>query len=200
MLSNFLFSRMKKKKNRKLHTYCPGCGKKLDSDEIDGRIHPVCRSCGFIQYLNPSPGAVVLIERGGSVLLGKRCGNVRSGKWSLPGGYINFDEDFLTAAHREVLEETGLHITILSILSVVTNFISSSLHTLVIVLKGEITGGNEIPGDDLEELMWVKSADQLPEMAFESDRHIIRRHFTDSPFGAPVDSSLKFSPYLHNKK
>ena len=182
-------------KNKKLHSFCPRCGNRLASATVEDLLRPVCPSCGYIQYLNPSPGAVVLIEREGTVLLGKRRGNVRSGKWSLPGGYINFDENFLSAAHREVLEETGLHIEITSILSVVSNFISSSLHTLVIVLAARVTGGRARPGDDIGELLWIAGGDSLPDMAFESDRHIIRRYFENEAFGAPVDDTLSGSPF-----
>jgi len=181
--------------NRKIHRFCPRCGTALGPATVEGIDRPVCGNCGFIQYLNPSPGAVVLIEQRGCILLGKRCGRVLAGKWSLPGGFINFNENYLTAAHREVLEETGLQIKINSILSVVSNFISSSLHTLVVVVQAEITGGAEQPGDDLDELRWITGSESLPEMAFESDRHIIRRFFDSEEFGAPVDTRYAPSPY-----
>ncbi|MBN2049838.1 MAG: NUDIX hydrolase [Spirochaetales bacterium] len=191
----FFIQPHRKEENIKIHRYCPRCGEKLENALVEGTDRSVCAVCGFIQYLNPSTGVVVLLEGDGRILLGRRCGRVLSGRWSLPGGYINFDEDFLSAAHREVLEETGFHIRILSILSVVTNVISSSLHTLVIVLRAEITGGAAQPGDDLDELMWISAQDSLPEMAFESDRHIIRRFFDSSSFGAPVDPRFAGSPY-----
>lgn len=193
--SQFFSQYHKEDENKKLHRFCPRCGTPLDSEIIEDRPRPVCTGCGYIQYLNPSPGAVVLIERENSILLGKRCGRVLAGKWSLPGGFINFDETFLTAAHREVMEETGFHIRITSILSVVSNFINPSLHTLVIVLKANITGGRPRPGDDLDELKWIAQPSEMPKMAFESDRHIIRRYFEDRDFGAPVDPDLASSPF-----
>lgn len=52
--------------------------------------------------------AVALIERDKSVLLVKRRDN---GKWSLPGGTLDFGEDIPTCAKREILEETGLIVT-----------------------------------------------------------------------------------------
>ena len=56
-------------------------------------------------------------------------------------GFIEYDEDFLTAALREVKEETGLDVEIRSLLSVVSNFLSPRLHTLAIVLLARVVGG-----------------------------------------------------------
>ncbi|MFP4564776.1 MAG: NUDIX domain-containing protein, partial [Spirochaetia bacterium] len=95
---------------------------------IEGNERGKCRECGFVHYQNPKPGVVAFIRRGDSVLLGKRMGCVAFGKWCLPGGYINFEEDYLSAAHREVREETGLEIEITGILSVVSNFLLPEMH------------------------------------------------------------------------
>ena len=78
--------------------YCPFCGTELTLKEVGGRQRPACPNCGFVQFRNPLPGVVVLIEREGSVLLGKRRGGFGAGAWGLPQGYVEFDEDFLTAA------------------------------------------------------------------------------------------------------
>ena len=127
-------------------------------------------------YRNPSPGVVVLVEDEDRVLLGKRSDSVfGGGKWCLPGGFIEFNEDFLSTGVREFKEETGLNIEAVSILSVVTNFLSSDLHTLVVVLLGRMMGGHPTPGDDIAELGWFQMAESLPEMAFEADQHIIER-------------------------
>ena len=114
--------------------YCPFCGTELALKDKGGGQRPACSNCGFVQFRNPVPGVVVLIEKEGTVLLGKRRGGFGAGKWGLPQGYIEFDEDFLTAAIREVKEETGLDVEIRSILNVVSNLLAPGLHTLAIVL------------------------------------------------------------------
>ena len=108
----------------------------------------------FVQFRNPSPGVVVLIEKDGQVLLGRRSGNYGAKKWGLPQGFIEFDEDFLTAAIREVKEEAGLDVEIRSIISVVSNFLSPRLHTLAIVLLARVVGGELCAADDLEAVAW----------------------------------------------
>ena len=141
-----------------------------------GQQRPACAKCGFVQFRNPIPGVVVLIERDGQVLLGKRAGGFGKGGWGLPQGYIEFDEDFLSAAIREVKEETGLDVEIRSIINVVSNLLSPGLQTLAIVLLAGVVAGELCAGDDLETLEWVPLAEPLPEMAFEADEQVIERY------------------------
>jgi len=167
--------------------YCPLCGTELVLEEKGGRQRLACPDCPFVPFRNPSPGVVVLIEKDGCVLLGRRSGSYGAGKWGLPMGFIEFDEDFITGAIREVKEETGLDVEIRSILSVVSNFLSPRLHTLAIVLLARVVGGELRAGDDLEAVEWVPLSGPLPEMAFEADTHICERYYRTQLEGAPVD-------------
>ena len=171
--------------------WCPRCGRRLGSEAGARR----CANCGFTDYKNPLPGVVVLIEERGRVLLGRRGPrSFQPGLWCLPGGFIEYAEDFLTAAVREVREETGLQVQILSLLSVVSNFLAEELHTLVVVLLGRAAGGQARAGDDLEELCWVPLEGPLPPMAFQADRHIIERYHGGGLAGAPVDPRYAGGP------
>ena len=85
-------------RHREQYTYCPLCGTRLVLAERGGRRRPACPSCRFVQFGNPSPGVVILIEEDGQVLLGKRAGGFGAGKWGLPQGFLEFDEDFLGSA------------------------------------------------------------------------------------------------------
>jgi 8-oxo-dGTP diphosphatase len=168
--------------------FCPLCGTQLALQERGGRQRPVCPNCGFVQFRNPVPGVVVVIEKEGQVLLGNRVGGFGAGKWGLPQGYIEFEEDFLTAALREVKEETGLEVEIRSILNVVSNMLSPSLHSLAIILLASVVSGEGLAGDDLESLQWFPLGGPLPEMAFEADERIIERcHKLKLKDGLPVD-------------
>jgi ADP-ribose pyrophosphatase YjhB (NUDIX family) len=169
------------------YRYCPLCGKELALKEVGGRERPACPHCGFVQFRNPLPGVVVLIEEEGSVLLGKRKGGFGAGSWGLPQGYVEFNEDFLTAAIREVKEETGLDVEIRSIINVVSNLLSPGLHTLAIVLRAGVVGGELCAGDDLETLEWVPLTGPLPEMAFEADEMIVKRYRMAREEALPVD-------------
>ena len=167
--------------------YCPFCGTQLALKEKGGKHRPACPNCRFVQFRNPAPGVVVLVEKDGQVLLGRRSGSYGAKKWGLPQGFIEFDEDFLTAAIREVKEETGLDVEIRSILSVVSNFLSPRLHTLAIVLLARVINGEPRAADDLEALEWFSLSGSLPEVAFEADAHICERYCRIHLEGAPVD-------------
>jgi 8-oxo-dGTP diphosphatase len=167
--------------------YCPFCGTRLALVEKGGKRRPACPNCRFVQFRNPYPGAVILVEKDGQVLLGRRAGGYGAGKWGLAQGFIEYDEDFLTGAIREVKEETGLDVEIRSILSVVSNFLSPRLHTLAIVLLAGVVGGELCAADDLAAVEWFPLAGPLPEMAFEADAHICERYYRTQLEGAPVD-------------
>jgi 8-oxo-dGTP diphosphatase len=173
--------------------FCPRCGGTLSAGRVAGVVRPVCQSCGSVQYRNPLPGVAVLIERRAEVLLGRRRQqSFRGDRWCLPGGFIEYGEDFLSAARREVAEETGLDVEIRSLLSVVSNFLAPEYHTLVVVLLARLArpggrGSRARGGDDLAETHWFALGGPLPEMAFPGDRHIIERYRATRLQGAPVD-------------
>lgn len=63
----------------------------------------------------PRVGVSVGVWRGGEVLLVERSGDPSGGLWSFPGGHLEWGESLEDAARREVLEETGLRITLAGI-------------------------------------------------------------------------------------
>ena len=105
----------------------------------------------------------------------------------MPCGYVEFTEDYLTAAVREVKEETGLDVEITALLSAVSNFFTPKIHTVVIVLLARPHSTDLVPGDDVDKVEWFTSSEPLPEMAFEADSHIIKRYFETKLRGAPID-------------
>ena len=99
----------------------------------------------------------------------------------------DYEESFLEAAHREVLEETGLKIRLTSLMDVMSNHISPSLHSIVPILTAKVIAGTATPSDDMAELRWVSKDCTLPEMAFVSDPITIRRFFAGDLAGVPID-------------
>lgn len=171
--------------------YCLVCAAELIDFEHGGRTRRRCAACGFVRYRTPAPGVAVLVVDGTRFLLCRRRSDAfEGGKWCLPCGYVEYDEDFLTAALREVQEETGLLVEIAGILSVASNFLRPAIHTVVTVLLARPIGGEAQGGDDIDLVRWFSNEEELPPMAFESDRHIIQRYFTTGLAGAPVDPSF----------
>ncbi len=56
---------------------------------------------------------LILLQRpDGRILLTKRAGSIYlAGSWAVPGGKVDADEDVVTAAIRELHEETGVTVT-----------------------------------------------------------------------------------------
>ncbi len=173
------------------YKYCAVCGGPCTTEKENGTRRSICSKCGNIHYENPYPAVSVLVIDDSNVLLCRRSAHTfQGGKWCLPCGFIEFDEDYLTAAIKEVKEETGFEVQIESIISVVSNFHKSDLHTVVIVLLARPVGGQLCTGDqENDQVQWFPIKGKLPEMAFEADTHIIRRFFETNLVGAPVDRS-----------
>ena len=56
----------------------------------------------------PIPAVAAVMVRDGKLLLIRRGAEPSKGKWSVPGGRVEFGETLVEAVKREVREETGL--------------------------------------------------------------------------------------------
>jgi 8-oxo-dGTP diphosphatase len=139
---------------------------------VEERLRPVCQSCGAVTYLDPKLAVVVVVQRDGRVLLGRRGPNARAaGKWSFPAGFVERGEVVEDAAVREVREETGFEIA----LGPLVGLISSPGEIVVLaVYTGTIVSGTQAAADDLTELGWFET-NTLPELAFPHDSEILSR-------------------------
>jgi ADP-ribose pyrophosphatase YjhB (NUDIX family) len=86
-------------------THCPYCGTNYGAAQPWPRG---CLSCTKICYLNPTPVAVCLLPVDGGLLCVRRAIQPGDGELALPGGYIDLDESWQTAAARELFEETQI--------------------------------------------------------------------------------------------
>lgn len=63
-----------------------------------------------------------LVEKDGALLLVKRAGDIlETGKWGLPGGFLDRDEMASQGVLRELLEETGWEGEIVALFRINTN-------------------------------------------------------------------------------
>lgn len=155
-------------------SFCPKCGARFGVEERGGRERLVCASCGYVFFQNPTAGVAVLITDGAAVLLTRRGGGAQVGRWDVPGGWVEYDEDVREAARRELLEETGFEISVGEPYEVLSNFHSPEAHVVGIWFRGEVLGGTLEAGDDASDARFFP-LDALPDLAFETDRRVLER-------------------------
>ncbi|MCD4685616.1 MAG: NUDIX hydrolase [Anaerolineae bacterium] len=148
--------------------FCQVCGHALADQHVYGAIRPACPVCGFVYFPDPKVAAVVFIEHDQRVLLIRRKVNPGQGKWSLPGGYVDYGEDPRVAAVREALEETGLEVAITSLVNVRSNG-----GPIVITFTARVLNGVARPQDDADAVCWFGVDDSLPDIAFESTQTML---------------------------
>jgi 8-oxo-dGTP diphosphatase len=90
--------------------FCPLCGGALEVRIVapDQKENPVCTRCGFVYFLSPKLVAGCLIADGNRILLIRRGLEPSLGKWTYPGGYVDFGETPVQCALRETAEEVGM--------------------------------------------------------------------------------------------
>jgi len=137
-------------------------------------IHTIkCTNCGsdVEAYRNPFPTVDAAVVRDGRILLIERR-NPPAG-WALPGGFVDYGESAEDAVVRELLEETGLTATSLSLFGVYSEpGRDPRFHTLSVVYLVD-ANGEACAGDDAGRAEWFKF-DSLPDQIAFDHRQIIK--------------------------
>ncbi len=154
--------------------YCPQCGGELEDREAYGRVRRYCPACDRIVFRDPKVAAGVVVEQEGKVLLIRRGMGLREGLWSIPAGFVEYDEDPATTAVRECREETGLDVELMGVLDVIPDRELPGGASFLIVYRGRVVGGRLQPGDDADRAAFFPPA-QLPPLAFASTRRALER-------------------------
>ena len=113
----------------------------------------------------PRLGVAVFVIDDGRLLLGRRGKDPNRGKWVIPGGGIKWGETWLSAARRELLEETDLHVTFApgAIPYHILEIIEDDEHRVILCVVGRVAVSGRTPkaGSDLLEVRFFEH-DALP--------------------------------------
>jgi len=86
----------------------------------------------------PYVGVATLVWREGKLLLGERLQPGAANCWQFPGGRLEYGEDVLSCARREVREETGIEIHQLKLAGYCNDaFIADSHHYVTLFVSAQ---------------------------------------------------------------
>ena len=95
------------------------------------------------------------------------------GDWSWPKGKLKSGEGLETAAHREVLEETGYRCRLGAKLPT-TRYTDHQGHLKeVSYWAAEATGGAFVPNDEVSDLVWLTPSQARERITRDADRDLI---------------------------
>ncbi len=94
--------------------------------------------------------------------------------WSLPKGKVDPGETAPVAAVREVCEETGHQAILGRRLDMVSYPVDQGVKK-VCYWAARSTGGDFVPGNEVDELIWLPVAEAMQRLNYAQDRKVLRR-------------------------
>ena len=163
--------------------FCPNCASQNVTYVNNFKFH--CVACDFVLYHNIAAAVAIVFTHKDQILFTVRNVDPDKGKWDLPGGFIDPNENAEEAACREIQEELGLHITPNDLKYITTSpnnylYKTVSYRTMDIFyecpLDSKTTAINA--EDEIKELIWVERKEiDLNNIGFTSIRKVIGERY-----------------------
>lgn len=159
--------------------FCSACGAPVLLRVPPGDSLPrhVCGRCNTIHYSNPKIVVGTLPMWEDRVLLCKRAIEPCLGKWTLPAGFMENNETITAAAQRETIEESGAHIELGAIYTLISVPHISQVH---VIYRAQMLDLDFAPGEETLELALFREQ-EIPwdEIAFRTIAMTLRHYFAD---------------------
>jgi len=128
----------------------------------------------------PFVGVGGVILDGERVVLIRRRSPPLAGEWSLPGGIVEVGETLEACVARELLEETGLHVDVGSVIEVFDRITHDAAgrveyHYVLVDYLCRATAGALRGGSDVDAAKWVSMSDLAEYRLPKKATTIIRR-------------------------
>jgi ADP-ribose pyrophosphatase YjhB (NUDIX family) len=107
---------------------------------------------------SPKLGVSACVWQGARVLIVQRANPPFARLWSLPGGHVEAGETLLAAAHRELLEETGVNAR-LKQLAGLYNLIHHNSTYVIACYTGRWISGTPVASGEVIALQWALPAE-----------------------------------------
>lgn len=120
-----------------------------------------------------SNGRALLIKRGHPPL---------QGEWSIPGGTLEVGETLLQGVERELAEETGIRVRVVTLIEVFERVFrddggKAKYHFVILDYLCESIGGEARAGSDVTDVAWASEDDLDPFSLSPTATRVIRRAF-----------------------
>ncbi len=136
------------------HRFCANCG--APSEPTDGGYKRVCPTCGAEHFPRTDPVAIMLVHHGRDILLGRQR-HFPPGSYSALAGFVEPGESIEEAARREIFEESGVRVGLITYHSSQPWPFPSNL---MIGLFGEALGRElDVDFEELEDCRWFTEAE-----------------------------------------
>ena len=163
--------------------FCPNCQSQNFDFENCVKFH--CNDCGFVYYHNIAAAVAVILKFKDKILFTVRNVDPDKGKWDLPGGFIDPNENAQEAACREIKEELGLDLQPSDLIFVTTspnNYLYKNVpyRTMDLFFECELPSDKITitAEDEIKELLWVKTSEiDLNKIGFVSIRKVIGEQY-----------------------
>lgn len=132
----------------------------------------------------PVPAVAAVIVQDGKLLLIKRAVEPSKGRWSVPGGSVEWGEPLVEALKREVREETGLEIEVDGLAGVFDLIIPECGESPTTNRSGELAAGRQPPAVSGQQPVVLASSIQY--RASSIRRHYVLIDYFAHPTGGPL--------------
>jgi ADP-ribose pyrophosphatase YjhB (NUDIX family) len=149
--------------------FCPTCGGDLEPVRRPF-IRLLCKQCGAVHYLNPKVGVALLIASDQDVLMVRRREPPLQGYWTLPSGYVEYEESCEAAAIREGCEELSVEPRLIRLHGVYSYEDDPRSNMVLVVYIADVERTRLQPGSDVSEIRLFRWKELPDEVAFQGNR------------------------------
>ncbi|HKS67248.1 MAG TPA: NUDIX hydrolase [Candidatus Acidoferrales bacterium] len=130
----------------------------------------------------PIVGVGGVVISNGRALLIKRGHPPLQGEWSIPGGTLEVGETLLQGVERELAEETGIRVRVVTLIEVFERVFrddggKAKYHFVILDYLCESIGGEARAGSDVTDVAWASEDDLDPFSLSPTATRVIRRAF-----------------------
>lgn len=131
----------------------------------DDSVHPIAREAIY-RSIHRLVSKVMVLNSDGNVLMGKIERGHFVGSWTLPGGYMDHDENPATGCVRETLEEMGIEIELEDDAPIITQriFTNEGISFVSFTYRAEWSGDDsqiKLKENEISDFAWLSPTEAL---------------------------------------